>query len=432
MSLTSALWSSRWKLLSILFLVVVVQISFLFQPAAAEGPSSGGNQVLCLIVKNSVYGPLEDRLLRWESDKERFGTRIVLKVMSNESAADIRSYLRSIPNLTGCLLVGDIPYVEYEWTYTDAFGNHGYDRFPTDLYYMNLHVSWVDSNGNGAYDKIVGDLSPDIWIGRLKASNLSGNEIQLLKNYFDKDHNYTIGAVTVPQEALLYFDEVTPTDSAVRRYYIGQLAPQTAYYMSQVFPEVTAIYDPKYTNASDYMAKLREPFSLVRTNVHGGATSENFLYNGAWDGSVHSSTLKSLDPNALFYVITSCQNFDYRQRDYIGAWYIFGSHGLFAMGDSSVYDIMNVLPQSFFLSLKIKSLGDAYLTWARATVSQNMNAINVIDYVLLGDPSLSITPNQPLPEFSSPISATTVLFLLCIVRRFFPRKKRTGMTTSRT
>jgi hypothetical protein len=351
-------------------------------------------------VKDTVYAPLEDRLQRWISDKESLGATVVVKIVSNESPSAIRSFMKNVTNLVGCLLVGDIPYVEYEWNL-----EAGYDRFPTDLYYMNLHANWIDSNGNGAYDKITGSLTPDIWVGRLKV--VSGDEVQLLKNYFDKNHNYMTGDLAMPQKALLYVDEVTD-------YYVDEFAPTTASALHAIYPEVVAVYDRKYTNASDYMARLREPFSLVRTIVHGQATAHIFYYGGSEDGWVTSGDITRLDPKGLFYVITSCHNFDYRTKNYMGASYLFGSYGLFAMADSSYRDILNVLPEQFFPALKSKSFGAAYLTWAAQCVSRGMNAINIINYVMLGDPSLGITPTQPIPEFSH-VPATAFLVLLTMV-----------------
>jgi len=182
------------------------------------------------------------------------------------------------------------------------------------------------------------------------------------------------------------------------------------------------VYRSEYTNASDYMARLREPFSLIRTIVHSGGFGHYFLYKGNWDGKIYPLDMKSLDPKALFYVITSCNDFDYRRRDYMGAWYLFGSYGLFALSDSSVLDVLNVLPDRFFSALKSKSFGAAYLTWAAQCVSRGMNAINIINYVMLGDPSLGITPTQPIPEFSGVMPASIVLALLAIVTMCFRKR----------
>jgi hypothetical protein len=410
---------------------VLLQIGFATQLLATNptprvlaqglGPDAGKPPVICLMVKDTVYTALEDRLQRWKSDKENLGATVVVKIVSNEPPSTIRSILRNVTNLVGCLLVGDIPYVEYEWNYTTVDGKEYSDRFPSDLYYMNLHANWVDSNRNGAYDKITGSLTPDVWIGRLKASNLSGNEVQLLKNYFDRNHNYLTGALTMPQRALLYFDETTGYNDEASEYYLGELAPATANTLHTIYPEVVSVYDRKYTNASDYVARLREPWSLVRMIGHGWQGGHHFIYNGDWDGYVYSADMKSLNPNALFYVITSCHNFDYRARDYMGAWYLFGSYGLFAMGDSSTRDTLAVLPDQFFSALKSKSFGAAYLIWATQCVNRKMNAINIINYVLLGDPSLGITPTIPVPEYSS-VGVETVM--LAIIGMMICLKKR--------
>lgn len=408
--------------------LLFLQAGFALQFAAARplpnvliqdvGSEADRPQVICLVVKDAVYAPIEDRLQRWKSDKESLGATVVVKIVSNESPSVIRSFLKNVTSLVGCLMVGDIPYVEYEWNFTDFDGTQKCDRFPTDLYYMNLHASWIDSDGNGAYDKISGSLTPDIWIGRLKASNLSGDEIQLLKNYFDKNHNYLTGKLTMPQRALVYVDEVADE-------YVDVLAPATAGALHTIYPEVVSVYSREYTNASDYMARLREPFSLVRTIVHSGGFGHHFLYNGTWDGKIYPLDMKQLDPNAFFYVITSCNDFDYRRHDYMGAWYLFGSYGLFAMGDSSVRDILIALPDQFFPALKSKSFGAAYLTWAAQCVSRGITAINVINYVMLGDPSLGITPTQPIPEFSDAAAApaTAFLVLLTMVIVLMPRER---------
>ena len=397
--------------------VLLLQIGFASQLLATDstpralaqdlGPDTGKSPVICLIVKDTVYTPLEDRLQRWKSDKENLGATVVVKIVSNESPSAIRSYLKNVTNLVGCLMVGDIPYVEYEWNFTDIDGTQKHDRFPTDLYYMNLHTNWIDKNGNGAYDTISGSLTPDIWVGRLKASNLSGGETELLKNYFDKNHNYIMGVLTRPRRALVYVDEVTD-------YYVDELAPATVNAMREIYPDIVSVYDRRYTNATDYMARLDEPFSLVRIIVHSGGIGHHFLYNGNWDGKIYPLDIKSLDPKAFFYVITSCNDFDYRRRDYMGAWYLFGSYGLFAMGDSSVSDILNVLPERFYPSLKTSSFGAAYLAWAAQCVARKMNPTNIINYVLLGDPSLGITTTIPVPEYSGIGVQTVMLAILGI------------------
>ena len=404
---------SALKAVLVFGLILAMQL-----PTTSIAQQASQPHVICLMVKDNVYGPLEGRLQRWKADKESLGASIILKVVLQESASEIRLFLKNITGLTGSLMVGDIPYVEYEWTFHDVYGKPIYDRFPSDLYYMDLNGEWVDSDGNGAYDKINGDLGPEIWVGRLKTSNLSGDQIELLERYFDKNHNYLSGTLTMPQRALLYIDETTPegTDE-VTQYYTGALALKTLEGLSRIYPEVVMVRSLEQTNSSDYLARLKEPWSLVRLNVHGDATGHGFLYAGKKDRRVTSQDIKNTDPRSLFYVITSCHNFDYRKRDYIAAWYVFGSYGLFAIGDSSIRDILVVLPEVFYWNLKQECFGIAYLKYARECVTQNRNALNVINYVMVGDPSLGVIPSQPIPEFSTTMPVAMALIVALILLR---------------
>ena len=381
--------------------------------AVAQGFAPAG---ICLMVKDTVYSFLEEKLQRWKTDKENLGASVLLKVISTEPPSTIRSFLKNMTDLAGCLMVGDIPYVEFEWNYSDIYGKQYYDRFPSDLYFMDLNGEWIDSNGNGAYDKILGDLGPEIWVGRLKASNLSGNEIDLLKRYFDKNHDFMTGALTMPPRALVYVDESTPeaTDGATK-YYTGELALKTRDGLSKICPEMVLVRSLEYTNASDYLNRLRESWSLVRLIVHSGGFGHYFIYDGKWDGKIYPLDIKNSDPKCLFYLITSCNNFDYRKRDFMGAWYVFGSYGLLALGDSSVLDILNVLPEVFYSALRTECFGNAYLTWSRECVKQNMNARNIINYVLFGDPSLGTDPAQRIPEFQTAIPVATSVIALALI-----------------
>jgi len=371
------------------------------------------------MVKDILYWPLEDRLLRWKQDKERLGAEVLVKRVSDESPSVIRSFLKNITDLVGCLMVGDIPYVEFEWTYSDIDGKQQYDRFPSDHYFMDLNGDWIDSDRNGIYDKILGEMGPEIWVGRLKASNLYGNEIDILKRYFDKNHDYLTGALTMPSRALLYVDESTPgAQDDVTNYYTGALALKTEESLSRLYPEVVVVRSPRYTNSTDYLARLREPWNLARLIVHSGGFGHHFIYDGQWDGKVYPLDIRNVDPKCFFYLITSCNNFDYRKRDYMGAWYVFGTYGLLAIGDSSVRDILVVLPEIFFYTLKDDCFGNAYLRWARECVIQGRNAINIINYAMIGDPSLGITPSQPIPEFSRAVPLMTSVFAVVLIMTY--------------
>jgi len=84
-----------------------------FSHALVAVAISQQNQQVCLLVRSSLSDSLRDRLDRWKDDVEKTGFDVIEKVISSESANQIRTWLQNLPSLAGCLLVGDIPYVIY-------------------------------------------------------------------------------------------------------------------------------------------------------------------------------------------------------------------------------------------------------------------------------------------------------------------------------
>ena len=340
---------------------------------------------VCLLVSSYIYDSIKDKLERWISDVESGGVEVIQKVVDKESSENIREFLRSIKGLSGCLMVGDIPYALYETTYKDLEGLSHYEVFPTDLFYMDLDGRWLDNNKNGIFDGHEGDVAPEIWVGRLKASKLSGSEVELLRNYFDKNHLYRIGALTLPHRALIYTDHYFD-------YYTYDLTPKTKYLLKHIYNEVITVAYPQETTAKDYLSHLQEGWSLVRLFVHSGGFGHYF--GNQTDGKVHPIDIRLLDPRAFFYIITSCGNFDYRQKDYIGGWYVFSnSYGLLAIGDSGVHDLLVVLPEAFFLRLKSECFGQAYLHYLQKCVEENARVDSVHNAIMIGDPLLKVAYN---------------------------------------
>ncbi|MEM2843485.1 MAG: C25 family cysteine peptidase [Candidatus Bathyarchaeia archaeon] len=335
----------------------------------------------CLLVSSSVYEPLKDKLERWIMDVESEGIEVIQKVVRNESAEEVRSFLRSIQGLSGCLMVGDVPTALYEMKF-ELEGKPFHEVFPTDLYFMDLDGVWIDNDGNGVFDEHKGNISPEIWVGRLKASTLSEDEVKLLRNYFDKNHLYRVGALTLPHKALIYTDHYFD-------YYTYKLTPKTKHLLKNIYNDVEVIAYPQETTAKDYLFRLQEGWSLVRLFVHSGGFGHYF--GNQTDGKILPIDIRLLDPHAFFYIITSCENFDYTRKDYIGGWYVFSnSYGLLAIGDSGVHDLLVVLPEAFFLRLKKECFGQAYLYYLQECIKENARVDSVYNAIMVGDPLLTI------------------------------------------
>jgi hypothetical protein len=350
------------------------------------------SQTVYLLVSSTISEALKPWTDRWIEDVSRTGVKVLTKTIATESPDEIRKLLRETPNLNGCLMVGDIPVVKYEMDFT-LEGKPYHEEFPTDLYYMDLDGNWLDSDNDGLLDTHTGNLSPEIWVGRLKASGLPalGDEIDLLRNYFDKDHLYRISALTLPHRALMYIDDYNVADVGRPPMTYVDVALQNGWEptMHQVYENTVTITKPEVTTARDYLQRLDEGWSLVRLLVHSGGFGHHFMVNGEWDGEVHSSDIVRADPKVFFYTIVSCGDFDYTVRDFIGGCYVFSkSFSLVGIGDSGVHDFLVVVPDEFFPRLKSECFGSAFLHYLQECVKRNARVDSVHNAIMIGDPLL--------------------------------------------
>ncbi|GAJ16437.1 unnamed protein product, partial [marine sediment metagenome] len=97
---------------------------------------------------------------------------------SGGTAEDMKAQLVSLNmsyNVTGAVLIGDLP-VAWFYHIHDIAGNYE-EEFPCDLFLMDLDGEWNDTNGDGMYDIHTngsGDTAPEIYVGRIDASNIPG------------------------------------------------------------------------------------------------------------------------------------------------------------------------------------------------------------------------------------------------------------------
>jgi hypothetical protein len=339
-------------------------------------------QQFFVLVDSLIYNSTNASIIQYAHDVELSGISVSVFSGVWGSPEDKRSFLqqRYSKDLIGCLLVGDIPEAWYE---TDRFGDH--EEYPIDLFYMDLHGDWVDGDRDGKYDKYVGTSPPSIYVGRLKASTMSGNEVALINHYFEKNHQYRTGKLCVPNSALAYIDDDFVEDSdAILRY------------IHEVFPVTTLENDFRTTNAENYKERLRsEGFEWLHVTCHGWSGGHVFSNHKAGEGdagAVYSSDYSSIDPRILFYVLDVCSGSRYVEKDYLaGACAFAGTGGLAAIGATSTWFGIMVNPGPFYETLaKGGCIGAAVLQWFHET------------WIYDGYNPLSITGDPLLKPLSSP------------------------------
>jgi hypothetical protein len=211
-----------------------------------------------VIVNSTIYEGVRASLERYRKDLEDFGFEdVIILNWSGGTPEDLRAVLQqfhSNSTLAGALLVGDLPAVEYE-----MFTVWDYERFPMDLYYMDLDGDWGDSDGDGVLDLHFGKkIAPDIWVGRIKTSGLGEDEVSLVNKYFEKNHRYRNGSLTAPNRALLYIDDDWEN-----------FAGMDSESLELLYDNLTVVSDKATTTASDYTDRLREGYQWVHVRSHG-------------------------------------------------------------------------------------------------------------------------------------------------------------------
>lgn len=339
-------------------------------------PKLFDNTLIDMLVNTSLYSYISDSLYQYISDLENLGYTVVLDTVSGGEPSDLRGYLfGQISNgLVGVVFIGDLPIAWYEM---DVWGH---EEFPFDLYYMDLDGQWLDTDENGIYDGHIGEVTPEIWVGRLTASPLTyggAEESELINHYFSKAHRFRIGTLSLNRRALLYIDDDFVSD-----------ADEWDNDLSLMYNEQTVIVDTIMTSASDYKERLRDNYEWIQVHAHSSPYGHAFVSGEEWH-TVYNYEIPGIDPLTFFYMLYACSNARYVADDYMGGWYIFSDTcGLAAFGSTKTGGMFNF--ESLYRGLgNNKCLGEAFRDWCG--IWSETYPEWFYGLTLLGDPTLIIS-----------------------------------------
>jgi hypothetical protein len=353
-----------------------------------------GRTVVYVLVNSTIYSSIKASLSQYATDATNSGFSVNIietDELSDKTPKGIRSFLKeALPHgLVGCLLVGDISEAWYQTN--EAW------YFPVDFYYMDLDGVWTDSNNDTIFDGHSGDVAPEIWIGRLKASNIAGDEISLLKNYFEKNHHYRTGSLNLPWwRALIYIDDPGTTPLSTR-FTIAEHDALSS--LSQIYSDITFVRERATTNATDYKNRLNNSLGYQWAYImcHGTHNSHTFMVPPKeageswyqWDGTVYASDYRSINPRIFFYHFVVCSAARYTEQDYLAGSAIFGSsYGLLSIG--STEDISTLPISGFYESLSQGNcIGTAFREWlVELSEKYNYPQRRFYGLTIIGDPTL--------------------------------------------
>jgi len=212
---------------------------------------------------------------------------------------------------------------------------------------------------------------------------VSGNErIELLKEYFNRNHLYRNGELNFEKKIISYL-EIYEDPNTV---YAGSLQEIEDSFtddviMTGLYPEINQIdflipeINRGYDDCSmdtEFINKLEHNrYEYVFLSAHGSPSFHRC--------DVKSETIKNAEKKAMFYEMRSCSVGDFSKEDYLAGWYLFSGNGLVVDAASTVILGMSVIDT---INAKILSKGYSFGEAKKITGSSL--------HGLLGDPTLKL------------------------------------------
>jgi hypothetical protein len=320
----------------------------LVQPMKANSTSL----TILIFINSTIYSDIKDSLNQYIDDlrKSGFEEAIVLN-WSDPNPLHVRETLQQFyfnSSLAGALLVGDLPSAEFE-----MFTEWDYERFPIDLYYMDLDGKWEDYDNDGIFDKHTGKKTdPEIWVGRIKPSNIGNDEISLINLYFKRNHAYRNDSLSLPRRALIYIDDDWVYSATMDQKSFGLL-----------YDNITIVTDKATTNANDYKNRLQQGYEWVLLRSHGTWNRHRFKIPGGEGGKVYSTEYPEINPQVFFYELFLCAAARFTEPDYLAGSIVFeNDYGLLAIGSTKLGGML--MHWTFYKAIaEGKTIGEAFKEW---------------------------------------------------------------------
>ena len=152
---------------------------------------------VAILIGSTVASSVTDEINQLMTNLQEEGYTVSSYEVSGGTPESLRSFLQGLyntNNIEGALFIGDLPVAWFQ--VKNDFNEYGYAEWPIDLFYMDLDGNWFDTlkyhlvdtlvpGQDSIYDAHSGNLSPEIYIGRLTPTGI-GDDTLLIKNYLSK------------------------------------------------------------------------------------------------------------------------------------------------------------------------------------------------------------------------------------------------------
>ena len=343
-------------------------------------PALYPNGKVVVAVNSSLYSKISAAVYRYITD---IGTQgyygVIHKVGSTGTPTQLRNYLKGVTDIAGVVLVGQLPVAWYEHNQDFCGGNPPtcHAEWPCDLYYMDLNGVWGDSDHDGMFDSHTGNTAPEIFLGRLAAYTLPGDEATLVNNYFQKNHRFRTGEAGFASRGITFVDD--------------DWSGWNKCSMDLHLSIVESFTSHNYTTAVNYKDKLRRRLAWMQLCCHSWPGGHHFKKDVGDGGYVYSNDIKNTDrPQAFFHNLFCCSSANFTVSNYQAGWYTFGnSYGLSTVASAKTGSMLYF--EYFYGALSEGlTIGEALVAWwdAIQPISSGDRAWHY-GLTIIGDPLLN-------------------------------------------
>ena len=404
--------------------------------AGVRAPLVDRRGKIALIVDNTFARALAPELARLEQDLTGDGWTVIRRDVSRrDSVPAVKATIKAVydsdrANVRAVFLFGHIPVPYSGQLNPDGHPDH-VGAWPADAYYGDMDGTWTDrtvnyvqmlnsdkvdaarmSNrpGDGKFDQTTLPSAVELEVGRVDLANLPGRstwdgpasfpgELELLRNYLNKDHAFRHGHMPAPRRAVLgdYFGRRGGEAFAASgfRNFAPLVGVENIRNLNLDFNDEMGVWIPHLAE-NDYLLAYGCGAGSYSTIAGLGSTG---IYN---DGATQE--LVSNDTRAVFNLLFGSWLGDWDHEDNMLRAPLATSRGLVSVWSGR--------PHWFIHGMGVgETIGQA----ARRTMNntgdyqtQINSAQNRIHIALMGDPTLRLHPVLPATELQGGVNAGTV------------------------
>ena len=224
---------------------------------------------------------------------------------------------------------------------------------------MDTNGVWtLKSDGSGWYDNHTGDVKPEIFVGRINTAYMGKDELQELKYYFDKNHQYWTGKIILNKQKALTFTGPDWNNSTFRDC-VSPLYGANYY---------DAIYGSMFTKNTYINFLQNSNYEFIQLACHSGALYHNFGTSDA-PSNLPSVTIASLNTKQIGYNLFCCHACNWMSSSTskcLGESYLYGlennSSALVIVGSTKTGGMLGFY--NFYAPLgNGNCMGNAFTIW---------------------------------------------------------------------